>query len=127
MTYSIMSHHRVEIIGYSDPKLNPLEVRIGLPHCPGFGQDRVNFDQNPERDIAGQADLTWPNRAGYSIPCAAMLGSGWGGSCGGGNSVTGSGVRAADSDRCSLCSAVCVVYSPYLYRCCSCSLCLLFC
>jgi len=25
-----------------------------------------------------QADPTWPNRAGYSIPCAVMLGSGWG-------------------------------------------------
>jgi len=45
--------------------------------CPGFGQDRVNFHQiqegNPGRDT------TWPNRAGYSIPCAVMLGSGGGG------------------------------------------------
>jgi len=47
--------------------------------CPGFSQDRVNFHRNPGRDIAGRADPTWPNRAGYSIPCAVMLGSGGGG------------------------------------------------
>jgi len=46
--------------------------------CPGFGQDRVKFHQKPERGTARQADPTWPNRAGYSIPCAIMLGSGWG-------------------------------------------------
>jgi len=44
--------------------------------CPGFGQDRVNFHQNPGRGTARWADPTWPNRAGYSIPCAIMLGSG---------------------------------------------------
>jgi len=54
--------------------------------CPGFGQDRVNFHRNPGRDTAGRADPTWPNRAGYPIPCAAMLGSGWG-ELGGGNSL----------------------------------------
>jgi len=31
---------------------------------------------NPGRGTAGQADPTWPNRAGYSIPCAVILGSG---------------------------------------------------
>ena len=46
--------------------------------CPGFGQDRVNFHQNPRRGTTGRADPTWPNRAGYSIPCAVMVGS-----CGG--------------------------------------------
>jgi len=34
---------------------------------------------NPGRDTAGRADPTWPNRAGYSIPCAFMLGSAAGG------------------------------------------------
>ena len=34
-----------------------------LTICPGFGQDRVNFHQNPGRDAVGQADPTWPNRA----------------------------------------------------------------
>jgi len=55
-------------------------------HCPGLGQDRVNFHRNPGRNRAGRADPTWPNRAGYSIPCAVMLGSG-GGELGGGNSL----------------------------------------
>jgi len=41
-----------------------------------FGQDRVNFHQNPGRDTAGWAEPTWTNRAGYSIPCVVMLGSG---------------------------------------------------
>jgi len=36
---------------------------------------------NPGRDTAGRADPTWPNRAGHSIPCAVMLGSGGGGQC----------------------------------------------
>jgi len=36
-------------------------------------------EANPGRDTAGRADPTWPNRAGYSIPCAVMLGSGGGG------------------------------------------------
>ena len=46
--------------------------------CPGFGQDRGNFHQNPGRGTAGWADPTptCPNRAGYSIPCAIILGSG---------------------------------------------------
>jgi len=95
--------------------------------CPGFGQDRVNFHQNPRRGTAGRADPTWPNRAGYSIPCAVMLGSGWG-ELGGGNSLTARGrAAAAGGESCSLHSAVCVVYSLYLYRCCYCSLCLLLC
>jgi len=49
--------------------------------CAGFSQDRVNFHQNPGRGTAEWADPTptWPNRAGYSIPCAVMLGSGGGG------------------------------------------------
>ena len=54
--------------------------------CPGFGQNRVNFHQTPGRDTARWADPTWPNRAGYSIPCAVLLGSG-GGELGGRNSL----------------------------------------
>ena len=57
-----------------------------LHTCPGFGQDRVNFHQNPGRDTARWADPAWPKRAGYSIPCAVMLGSGWG-ELGTGNSL----------------------------------------
>jgi len=36
----------------------------------------VNFHQKPGGDTVGQADPNWPNRTGYSIPCAVMLGSG---------------------------------------------------
>ena len=54
--------------------------------CPGFGQDRVNFHQESGGNTAGWADPTWPNRAGYSIPCAIMLGSS-GGELGSGKAV----------------------------------------
>jgi len=52
-----------------------------VQNCPGFGQDRVNFHENPGRGTAGWDDPTpsWPNRARYSIPCAVMLGSDGGG------------------------------------------------
>ena len=97
--------------------------------CPVFGQDRVNFHQNTGRDTAGWADPTCPNRAGYSIPCAIMLGSG-GGELGGGNSLAAQeyGRRSSPvQESGSLGCAVCVVFSPCLYCCCSFSLCLLFC
>jgi len=87
--------------------------------CPAFGQDRVNFHQNPGRGTARRADPTpW-----YSIPCAVMLGSG-GGELGGRESARGSGGQSGGSVResGSVGSAVCVVFSPYLYHCCSYSL-----
>jgi len=94
--------------------------------CPGFVQDRVNFHQNPGRGTAGWADPTptWPNRAGYSIPCAVTLGSGGGGSAAGTLSRLGS-TQQRVGPRERFCSAgsvlrVCFVYSPFLYRCCSC-------
>jgi len=64
--------------------LEPAVSSTGQPQgplCPGFSQDRVSFHQNPGRGTTGWADPTptWPNRAGYSIPCAVMLGSGGGG------------------------------------------------
>jgi len=97
-------------------------------NCPGFGQDRVNFHQNPGRGTEVWADPTptWPNRAGYSIPCALMLGSGEG-ELGGGNSLAAWELAAAVVEGVSVGRAVCVVFSPYLYGCCYCSLCLLFC
>jgi len=72
-------------------------ILITITNCPEFGQDRVTFHHNPGRDTAERADPTWPNRAGYSIPCAVMPDSGWGGagwwelSCGSG--ACGSGRR----------------------------------
>jgi len=49
-----------------------------IGQCPAFGQDRVNFHQKPGGDTAERADPNWPNRTGCLIPCAVMLGSGWG-------------------------------------------------
>jgi len=81
-------------------------------NCPGFGQDRVNFHQNPGRGTAGWADPTptWPNRAGYSIPCAITLGSGGGG---GGNSLTAweRGRRSSPGEQLSGSCGSCCVFS----------------
>jgi len=43
--------------------------------CPRFGQDRVNFHKELGGDTAELADPNWPNK---TVPCAAMLCSGWG-------------------------------------------------
>jgi len=136
-------------------------------HCPGFGQDRVNFHRTPARGTAGGmgADPTRPNRARCSIPCDVTRGSDGGAvrqslshgfprgercgshchtGCRGGSGAAVTVTRGADGGsgaavtRSWLGSAgpgpesrsvmrVCVLFSPYLYRCCCCSLCLLFC
>ena len=80
-----------------------------LHWCPGFGQDRVNFHRTPGRGTAGQANPTWPNRAGYSIPCVVMVGSG-GGERGGRNSLTARERAAAVVEGGSVGCAVCVVF-----------------
>ena len=84
----IQSFHSVYWLSYcsSNFRLRLKELRVNCSSaslCPRFGQDRVNFHQNPGRGTAAWADPTWPNRAGYSIPWAAMLGSGGGGRHGG--------------------------------------------
>ena len=81
--------------------------------CPGFGQDRVNFHRN-----------------GQTTGIPYLVPSGWvlaGGERGGGNSLAAREHAALGGESGSLGSVVYVVFSPYLYRCCSCSLCLLFC
>jgi len=59
-----------------------LEINFIMYSCPRFSQDRAIFHQKPGGDIVGWADPDWPNRTGYSIPCAVILGSdggaGWG-------------------------------------------------
>jgi len=52
----------------------------------GSARTGLIFARIQEGAQPGRADPTWPNRAGYSIPCAVMLGSG-GGELGGGNSL----------------------------------------
>jgi len=86
----------------------------------------VNFHRNPGRGTAGRADPTWPNRAGYSIPCAAVLGSDEG-ERGGGNSLaaqecavavvveSGSVVRSV----LLYIPLICIVVVPVLFVCCS--------
>ena len=89
-----------------------------------FGQDRVNFHQNPGRGTARWADPTptWPNRAWYSIPCAVTLGSGGGAAWW--ELTRGSAAHGASPVRenGSVGRVVHIVFSPYLYRYCSCSL-----
>jgi len=51
------------------------EWTIAVSCCPAFGQDNANFHQEPGGDTVGWADPNWPNRTGYSVPCAVMLGS----------------------------------------------------
>ena len=68
----------------------------------------------------------WPNRTGYSIPCAVMLGSGWG-ELGGGKAIAArERVAVVGGESSFVRSAVCVVVSPYWYHWCYCCLCLLF-
>jgi len=95
--------------------------------CPGFGQDRVNFHRTPGRGTARLADPTWPDRAGYSIPCAVMLGSG-GGELSGGNSLTAREHAApVRSGRAALWVVwfvlcfplICIVVVPVPFVCCS--------
>ena len=83
----------------------------------GFGKDRVNFHRNPGSGTARRADPTptWPNRAGYSIPCAVMLGSGGvelgGVELGGGNSLAAQERGRWSSPGewlCRLCGLCCV-------------------
>ena len=65
------------------------------------------------------ADPTWPNRARYSIPCAVTLGSGGGGCAAGRHSRLGRAQRRSGFGRAAVVRFV-AVFSPYLYRCCSC-------
>ena len=82
----------------------------------GSSRTGLIFTGIQERGTAGRADPTWPNRAGYSISCAVMLGSG-GGELGSGNSLAARECAAAVvGESGSLCCAVCFVHSPYLYR-----------
>jgi len=80
-------------------------------NCSGFGQDRVNFHRTPGRGTARQADPTWPNRAGYSMPCALMLGS-RGGDLGDRNSLVARerGRRSSSGERLSVLCGLCCTF-----------------
>ena len=94
-----------------------------VDQSPGFGQNRVNFHRTPGRGTAGGvgADPTWPNRARCSIPCDVTLGSGGGGGAAGRHSRLGGTQRRSCFGRAAVWVVrFVVVFSPYLYRCCSC-------
>jgi len=88
----------------------------------GLARTGLIFHQNPGRGTAGWADPTptWPDRAGYSIPCAVMLGSGGGGGAAGTHSRLRSTQRWCGLRERVCCAVYFVMFSPYLYHCCSC-------
>ena len=91
-----------------------LAIFLGMSGCPGFGQDSVNFPQNPGRGTARWSGPTptWPNRAGYSVPRAVMLGSSEGGSAAGTHSRLGSvWRRSCSGERLSVSCGSCCVFS----------------
>jgi len=96
----------------------------GEPSVLGSARTGLIFTGLQEVTQLGGADPIWPNRARYSIPCAIMLGSGVGGGVAGTHSRSGAFSKGGESSSVLL---VCFVYSPCLYRCRYCSLCLLFC
>jgi len=96
-----------------------------LPLCPGFGQDRVNFHQTPGRYTAGGWGLTPPGQTEPGIPYHVM--SRWVPVGGAARRELSHGSGACGAGAVRESGSVSVVFSPYLYRCCYCSLCLLFC
>jgi len=104
------------------------QTTISMYNCPRFGQDSVNFHQNPGRGTAGWADPppTWPNRARYSIPCAVMLVSGWGGQRSRNSLAAREGSAVVRSERAVLfcgfvlySSLFCIIVVPVPFVCCS--------
>jgi len=99
---------------------------LKIPWCPGFSQDRVNFHQNPGRGKPGGLAQPQPGQTEpgipYHVPSRWVPVEGQGAAR---RELTrGSGMCGAGPvwESGSVASAVRVVFSPYLYRCCSCSL-----
>ena len=92
--------------------------------CPGFGQDRVNFHWTPGRGTAGGWGLTPPGQTEPGIPYHGT--SGWvpgegAGQRGGDSLAVWEGVGPVLFGRAAVwVTRFIVVFSPYLYRCCSC-------
>jgi len=93
----------------------------------GLARTRLIFTRIQEGTQLGR--LTQPGQTEQGIPYHVP--SCWvpgGGELGGGISLAAQEcVVVVGGETCSLRSTVCVVFYPYLYRCCYCSLCLLFC
>ena len=88
---------------------------------PGSARTGLIFTGLQEGARGVGADPTWPNRARYSIPCALILGSGGGGQRGGNSLAAWRGTAPVLFGRAAVWVVrFVVVFSPYLYRCCSC-------
>jgi len=98
-------------------------LRVGLGKCPGFGQDRVNFHRTPGRGTAGGWGLTPPGQTEPGVPYHVP--SRWvpvGGAARRGlTRGLGWGAAPVRFGRAAVWVVrFVVVFSPYLYRCCSC-------
>ena len=94
-----------------------------LRMCAGFSQDRVNFHRTPGRGTAGRTDSHLAKQSRVFHSMCRHAGFQWGGAARR-EFTRGSGVRAPVlSGRMALCVVrFVVVFSPYLYHYCSCSL-----
>ena len=92
-----------------------------LHSCPGFGQNRVNFHRTPGTGTAGGWGLTPPGQTEPGIPyhVTSRWVPVWGGGVAGRHSRLGRAQRRSGFGRAAVVRFV-VVFSPYLYRCCSC-------
>ena len=99
-----------------------MSIFIPFKRVLGSARTGLIFTGIREGTQSGRLTPTWPNRAGYSIPCASF----WVQVGGAGRWELTRGPEVHSGGSGSLGCAVCVVFSPYQYCCCSCSLCLLF-
>jgi len=93
-----------------------------------LGSARTGLIFTGIQEGAQPGGLTPPDQTEPGIPYHVP--SCWvpvGGGLGGGNGLAAQERAALVQESGSVGCAVCVVFSPYLYRCCYCSLCLLFC
>jgi len=104
-------------------------VRPHLEYCVVLGSTRTGLIFTGIQEGAQTGGLTQPGQTEQGIPyhvpsCWVPAGGSW---AAGTHSWLGS-VWWRREVRAALCVVLfCFVYPPYLYRCCSCSLCLLFC
>jgi len=92
--------------------------------CPGFGQDTANFHRTPGRGTAGGWGLTPPGQTEPGIPYhvrSRWVPVGEGGQRGGNSLAAWGGAAPVLFRRAAVWVVLfIVVFSPYLYRCCSC-------
>ena len=81
-------------------------VPPGLHHCPGFGQDRVNFHQNPGGDRLTQPGQTEQGIPHHVLSCWVLAGGSW---AAGRSRGSGARSRSGRWERlCAFCGLCCV-------------------